>query len=108
MKKIFAKITWILAAGIIAFAAAGCSNIENETSAMAQQGVCRIAFNSNETITDIKLKGTNKATAVTKTYGSWADAAEVSAATVEIPAGSYVFTLSAQYDGSTVKGTCDV
>ena len=107
MKKIFAKITWILAAGIIAFAAAGCSNIENETSAMAQQGVCRIAFNSNETITDIKLKGTNKATAVTKTYGSWADAAEVSAATVEIPAGSYVFTLSAQYDGSTVKGTCD-
>ena len=95
MKKIFAKITWILAAGIIAFAAAGCSNIENETSAMAQQGVCRIAFNSNETITDIKLKGTNKATAVTKTYGSWTDAAEVSAATVEIPAGSYVFTLSA-------------
>ncbi len=107
MKKLIKTLCAVLAGAMI-FGMASCSGTEfSDTAEVSGQGVCRIVFNSDATITEIKLKGTNKATAVTKVYGDWADAAEVSAASVEIPAGSYVFTLSAQYDGSLVKGTCE-
>ncbi len=107
MKKIFAESITIFAAGLMIFAAAGCSNIENENAGSSESGVCRVAFSSDKTITDIKLKGTSKATAVTKTYGSWKDAAAAEASPVAVPAGAYVFTLTATYDGSTVKGECE-
>ena len=101
-KKIAKKVLALLTAGLLTFSFAGCSNIASDGEAV-ETAYGRVAFSvsDNAELTDIVLKyGSKKA-------GSWSTASELKSDTVLIPVGTYTFTLSATYDGSTVKGTCE-
>lgn len=100
--SIIKKIAGITAAALVAFGAAGCSNLDaSEAGSAGGTGYVRAALNLSSsdsavkyTLSDISLK--YKASgAATKTAGNWKTQSEFEEATVAIPVGTYTFTLSA-------------
>lgn len=101
--SIIKKMAGIAAAALVAFGAAGCSNLDaSESGNAGGTGYVRAALNvssSDSTVkyalSDISLKYKASGSTKTTTAGTWETQAALEADTVAIPVGTYTFTLSA-------------
>lgn len=87
---------------------AGCSDISDNGEQAAQEfpiAVGRVAFSADKTLTNISFKGQKDGDSQKTTFGTWATADELKAATIAVPVGTWTFSLSATYEGDTVSGT---
>lgn len=100
--SIIKKLAGITAAALIAFGAAGCSNLDaSEAESAGGTGYVRAAVapspegsTKKYALSDISLKYKASGKAA-KTAGTWKTQTEFEEATVAIPVGTYTFTLSA-------------
>lgn len=116
---IIKKIAGISLAALLAFGAAGCSNLDtSETESVAESsgGYGRVALtlpsaseSSSYVFSNISLKYKALGASSYTVAGTWNSSAELEAATVSIPVGTYTFALSATItiddDTDTYSGT---